>query len=379
MFNSTVFILGAGASCEYGYPTGEDLVKEIRGEAENLSNELTRLKQDARRKGFSISNASNLLPQYVLNKVDGDVGKSGVALEDVLEECKKLIERIDLVHPPVIDYFLHKNPDISGLGAFLISLVILKAELKYKNTPSDQRFRKGRNWYRYVIHKLMTDCDKPEDLLKNDVRFITFNYDTSLEYHLVNALNETAFFSGTGVVESFFNDDRIIHVYGKVEMDKDYSSLRANSADEPFFRDRLQYDLAYNAANGIRTIAPTEKMDDAGVFDLSKNFIDSADTVYILGYGFDKANNKNIGLDISLKQNYLMNGRRHSGKPTKKVFFTNFENKNSVNKRVSEIFFGNQVYLLSHGGPIIDESGYGAYYERSELKVYDALSSDFDL
>ncbi|MBU6235916.1 MAG: hypothetical protein KGQ41_08730, partial [Alphaproteobacteria bacterium] len=33
MFKSTAFILGAGASCGYGYPTGEKLVTRIRDKA----------------------------------------------------------------------------------------------------------------------------------------------------------------------------------------------------------------------------------------------------------------------------------------------------------------------------------------------------------
>ncbi len=36
--NKTVFILGAGASWHYGYPTGEDLVKKVIKKSQEMAN-----------------------------------------------------------------------------------------------------------------------------------------------------------------------------------------------------------------------------------------------------------------------------------------------------------------------------------------------------
>jgi hypothetical protein len=44
------------------------------------------------------------------------------------------------------------------------------------------------DWYRFVVHKLVYGCSDSADLLKNAVHFITFNYDASLEFHLLRAL-----------------------------------------------------------------------------------------------------------------------------------------------------------------------------------------------
>jgi hypothetical protein len=52
--------------------------------------------------------------------------------------------------------------------------------------------------------------------LRNKVSFITFNYDVSLEYELYHSLKAIAQFSEGNVINKFFEEDRFIHVYGKI-------------------------------------------------------------------------------------------------------------------------------------------------------------------
>lgn len=380
MFQSTVFILGAGASCDYGYPTGEELVKRVREESKKLLAEITRLKSSiSERGGHHPGLLSKMLPAYILSKASGDTSKPIHALNCTEEECKKLISRLDLVHPPVIDYFLHRNLDVCDLGTFLIGLVILKAEDEYKRSAYDKRFNgQGFNWYRYVLHALMINCREPEDLLKNDVHFITFNYDTSLETHLYSALKETSFFSGSDVVDTFLSGNRVFHVYGKIDSVAESEDIRAESSRQNFFKDKWQYNQAFSASGGIRTIAPIEKVENLERFYSARNVIDAADTVYILGYGFDETNSQNLDLYHSLSINRLKKRKLEKPKSTKKIFFTNYGDKNLVNKRASKIFFGNQTRLLAGKETLIQERGDGALYEKSILKVYGAFESDFD-
>jgi hypothetical protein len=197
--NKTVFILGAGASWHYGYPTGEDLVKKVvtkahiaadhfREIADNPQAFVHRPKYIAR--NSRISNASSL------NRIQDD-------WQNAIYECNDLINRLSSVDPLVIDYFIGQNPHLSDIGKLLIAWVLLECEafwLKYevnKNrldailrslTPGSagislniEALRSSNdNRYRFLIHKPVTNCKDAESLLENKVTFITFNYDVLL-------------------------------------------------------------------------------------------------------------------------------------------------------------------------------------------------------
>jgi hypothetical protein len=59
------------------------------------------------------------------------------------------------------------------------------------------------------------DITGSADLLANDVKFITFNYDVSLEFWLHRALTATEVLKERDV-NKFLAYDRIVHVYGSV-------------------------------------------------------------------------------------------------------------------------------------------------------------------
>src|SRR3954465_4715629 len=102
--NKTVFLLGAGASWQYGYPTGEDLVKKVQATAQQV--------QDFCQQ----SRESTLLPKYVEQQVyrsKSDASRSLKAMIDAWDEtaaeCADLVTRLQQGNPLVIDYFLGKN------------------------------------------------------------------------------------------------------------------------------------------------------------------------------------------------------------------------------------------------------------------------------
>ena len=43
-------------------------------------------------------------------------------------------------------------------------------------------------WCRFVIHQLAINCKTSSDIFRNDVRFVTFNYDVSLVWALHQGL-----------------------------------------------------------------------------------------------------------------------------------------------------------------------------------------------
>src|ERR1700730_4308306 len=172
--NPTVFILGAGASWHYGYPTGEDLVKKVI--------------EKARTAGEYFKTApkfSNLQrPQYVGRDAAED---ASVCTQDIKaqwekawRECEALVSRLRQVNPLVIDYFLGQNPTLQPIGKLMIAWVILECEHLYSNLRGNVNRRElllnstnlqdreraptldvskcKDNWYRFIIHKLITNC-----------------------------------------------------------------------------------------------------------------------------------------------------------------------------------------------------------------------------
>ena len=208
-----MFILGAGASWHYGYPTGEDLVDYVGAMA---------LKFEAYcRNRLNSHQFSHQIPKYVGSKLDRSKGSSGAAeaWQATADECRALIERIKSVRPLVIDYFLAWNEDLKDIGNLMIAAVILECE-GFWNT-----FRRNRNdpkapvrshdWYRFIIHNIVYRCGTSKDLFENQVHFVTFNYDTSLETRLFSALSAIKMFSPNDI-EQFLYDQRVVHVYGSV-------------------------------------------------------------------------------------------------------------------------------------------------------------------
>jgi hypothetical protein len=90
------------------------------------------------------------------------------------------MSRLQTVYPLLIDHFLAWNESLRPIGKLLIAAVILECEAK--------RSVRDGGWYRFLVHKLVYGCSESADILRNNVRFITFNYDASLENYLFAAL-----------------------------------------------------------------------------------------------------------------------------------------------------------------------------------------------
>jgi len=148
----TVFVLGAGASAEYGLPLGSDLVQLI---------------------------------------VDA-VGETGVlrkplsicgVLESKLEIFAEKLHRANLVS---IDAFLEKNsPEFVGIGKLCIGLSILFREQDAKrklleSPPSD-------HWLKYVWNIMRAETNAAS-FSENKVIFVTFNYDRLVEHYFDGVL-----------------------------------------------------------------------------------------------------------------------------------------------------------------------------------------------
>jgi hypothetical protein len=402
---STVFVLGAGASWHYGYPTGEGLVESVISMARRL--------QQYCDNRLQCGQVVPLTPDYVEQFRDGSKGFKGAidAWEHVKEECQVLINRLQSVRPLLIDHFLAWNDSLRQIGKLMIAAVILECEaiwlrergnqnrrLLLANAPKPPSATKlakidtteyHDDWCRFVIHKLVYGCTKSVDLLlKNDVHFVTFNYDYSLEQKLFSALTSIDMLENQDVLK-FLTIDRIIHVYGSVHSPVAFNSDKidvriaedlGNKFGTPLnheaeFQPRKDFlDRCFVASKGLRTIDPHDKEENQASLKCASKWISAAKVVYILGYGFDNDNNRRIGLDFGLKG-------KTPGFPVglgKNVMFTNFGNVNTVNKSASFLWYNNHNAFLSDSDGWADGTPNGDYYiEKSVRTVYEALEEDF--
>src|SRR5271169_763449 len=142
MFNNpTVFILGAGASWHYNYPTGEALVKDVIAKARAASDYFgTTLKNDvggvvhrpnyiARHSPDPLPTDATIPPAFADRELDGLMKKEW---SNAVEECEDLIDRLTTVDPVVIDYFLGQNKHLGDIGRFCIAWVLLECEAVFR-------------------------------------------------------------------------------------------------------------------------------------------------------------------------------------------------------------------------------------------------------
>ncbi len=396
----TVFILGAGASWHYGYPTGEDLVNEIILKCENLWNfyDAAIIKHGIGSGQVSMRYPSLMQTKYISSLLVGRNQEQ--AYDFFFSQCRDLASRLKQINPLVIDYFLGQNSDLQEIAKIIIAWVLLERETEAgdrlvqggNNNHNHIRQLRGNprlsqrdggkidvkkckdDWYRFLIYKLTSNCINPEDLNYNKVKFVTFNYDLSLEANLYGALSAIDLLKKDGLnsVDKFFNPENFLHVYGQLKDDyKKFEPLiNAQNGDMPQ-RSRSYAEIlnkCFDASRNINTIDPHEKPKNQDVINKAKKSLSDAKKVYILGYGFDKNNNTLLNLGKCLRP------KQHN---QKEIYFTNYNNYEIINKNASEVFTGNRSFYFNNS-PAVQRVPYGTF-ERSIKNVYEALEQDFSL
>jgi hypothetical protein len=104
--NSTVFILGAGASWHYGYPTGEELVKKV----------LEKVRYASLYFDYSATSDNEQLPQYIIDRKNDTRLSRKDQWRETWTNCEEFRAALEQVNPLVIDYFLGWNPRFQGVG-----------------------------------------------------------------------------------------------------------------------------------------------------------------------------------------------------------------------------------------------------------------------
>lgn len=281
----TVFILGAGASNPYKFPSGAKLAFLICQDLKENS-ELYKLVQD------------NIQTKYS-------------------SEIDKFREALHLSGRISVDKFLEHRPEFIEIGKLAIAGILIPYE------DQNNIFGKTigeRDWYEYLYNHLNTSF---ESFGKNKISFITYNYDRSLEFFLLKVLENSYRKSPEECYEKL-KQIPIIHLHGKLG----YLPIESNNNYREYEPSLMSHKLGI-AAKQIKIIH--EDIDDDPQFKEAHKLLKSAEQIHFLGFGYDDVNLKRLKLE-NLK------GRRIYGTTYK---FTNTEItsiKNKIRKRYDVLF-----------------------------------------
>ena len=279
----TTIIVGAGASCEIGLPSGDGLKEHIMAL-------LHRTRDNAY--GFSDDNMRQIMQQLV--------GPQVFSLQDKLGPYHDAADRLlrGLPLAPSIDNFLHSHQDdqyVVQLGKLAIAICMLRAERKshlfkqshyleaFSDRPSaPQMSIRGdellSTWYPAFARLLMSGVQRnaiPQAF--ENIRFIIFNYDRCLEQFIWMALQDYFDIDGDEASEILKSVD-FIHPYGSLGMlpwrSSNENSLLLGGGDA------MDY---WKVGARLKTF--TESVRSQTGQNVS-DAIENADTILILGFGY---------------------------------------------------------------------------------------------
>lgn len=240
----TVLVLGAGASAPYGFPVGSRLLELIQGMTPDVANQLP------------APPGAHIPP--------GEPGG--------------FISSLRTAHPTSIDGFLAHRPDLEEPGKAAIATILLPYERK-KYFPAQGQ---TDHWYRLLLQAM--DCPW-ERFQENKLSVVTFNYDRSLEYFLMNAVREK-YGRKPEEVRQKLATIPIVHVYGSLgSLDEGAQDYVPYGAEDPRF--------VRIAARHIQVM--NERRDSSDSFDLARRLISDCDALCFLGFAFDQLNVERLG------------------------------------------------------------------------------------
>ena len=246
MKNHICFILGAGASIPYGYPSGKSLILRI---IQNFDQQID-------------------VNRALQNK--NDLCSLGIDVEDIND----LVDSLRYSGVNSIDQLLENRPKLVKVGKFAIVQALLNVVQILR--PKDD------HWYEYIWN-LMCKYNL-ESFNSKKYCFITFNYDLTFETYLANALTR---FYGIDIdrADEMIRDINIIHIHGKLG---NYPWVEDNSSYILPNNPRKEAENIYSKALGIKIIH--EMNGNNSVYDDAFSILNESEKICFLGFGFHASN-----------------------------------------------------------------------------------------
>jgi len=250
----TVLILGAGASMPYKFPSGEELRNLICG----------------------LSIPGNENHQFLVQQLECDSG-----------ELRHFARTFHGSNIKSIDAFLARRPEFTAFGKLSIATLLCQKELPKRVIPGDAENNPDDHWYYYLWNVLVEEANTVGEFIGNQIRFITFNYDRSLEYFLHTSIKNTYGVSDEEAL-AILGNIPILHVYGCLG---EFHFLAGGNRRQ--FSNGIDAERIRIATTAIKVI-PEDREHDP--FLIARQWCYEANKIGFLGFGFDELNIERLGL-----------------------------------------------------------------------------------
>ena len=316
--NNTVFILGAGASADFGFPSGEELRQRII-------------------QGFIATDSQTY------KDVESIAKALSVPDEDEFNDYIKPINEFayKLKHDAgySIDAFLERfKESYLEIGKLAIASILAKCE-------NQDIFYSSDNWYR-IIYDRMKQGASIDTFPQNRVSFITFNYDRSLEQFLYNGLLNFHEKVTENYVRNIISQIPIVHIYGQLD------PLPWQNPDGRSYNRHITLGQLKRYRENISIVFEKITETTNSNFQKAVALLEQADRVYILGFGFHADNFSRLKLaELTLR---------------KKIMATSYGLGPQVADSIAQAYRGIRIYQ-----PSTIKTDYSNGLCLHPMKVYD--------
>jgi len=260
----TVIIVGAGASVEFGLPSGKDVYSAFERFCESL-----------KENHYNFSRTDKVF-NYIINE-------SHFHLEDIKSQA--ILEAV--FRGTQTTRWLQSLDTNSKNHEYNISEKHLRNSLSNNQT-------KNKNWLASLTKILTDECEDVSNLSENKITIVTFNYDNYVEQAILSFLSSTERFEGIENCDFL----PILHVNGCFEHNRSYStSQEVRSFQNPHYRNSEWEAMVAKNASNIYMVKEDVCEKTNEVREQARKAISKAQKVYMLGFACDPRNVSLIGLD----------------------------------------------------------------------------------
>jgi hypothetical protein len=308
-------ILGAGASKDFGFPTGRELVGQVCDFFGDQDHQDFYLFKDI--------------------AIEKDPRRITEAFPDALRRAD----------PPSVDIWLEHNPEFIWAGKVAIAIVLLRHERRSNLMPAN-------NWYQVLFDRL----DSPFDQFQNNrLIVVTFNYDRSLEQYFFDRFRHTH----TGKSQEEYRERlrhlSVLHIYGSL------GRLPWRTYDSESVVPEVPYGGATNltddniiaAAKSIQIMGESASK-ISGRLQEFQELMKDCKALYFLGFGYHELNMQRLGINtLNIPSKVMGTAQGLSYQRMKEI-----ERLNIRQLRVPEGLFHKSIYDFLHKCVDFNEGGY---------------------
>lgn len=333
----TVFVVGAGASVPFGFPTGLQMKRSL-SDPILPSDELRNVSRfyEAASEASRDPNAKGLWIWKELTNRRKKIGPQNMEVKSLserrLRDIRALLSIFMDSGEASIDAFIgcqpndHLRPwaDPLDIGRIAVAAVIGRAQSKYLESLIDRKYdpsraTDGRNWIDWIFRNVRDG----EGIEYGRVGFVTFNYDCVIEAELMRLFKGSYGSKFSNVRQRVSQAVPIVHVYGRLDPKLSLLVSERPFSDLPLL-DKMSQEVRLIRNNQQRTGNQLDGGIDHQNLTMARNLIKKAKRLVFLGFGFDRINCHDIlQLDLYKKAGFTRRGiERWERVPNTEGFFT---------------------------------------------------------